>query len=223
MVAVVIGGAAVLGGAASIISGNKAADAAEKAANQANALYKSQYEQTRADLDPYRKTGENALSRVRDALGLEGEAGYARDVEAFRADPGYRYAVQQGTEAVETSAAARGGLFSGGTLKAIQDRGMNLADQGYSNYLSRLRDTAASGQNAAAQTGQFGAQAAAGQAGAVMSAGDAKAGAALNTGNSINNMLSQLAGTYGASTGGAFGGGGNTALGGYPRGYYVTK
>ena len=205
MVAVAIGGAAILGAGASIYSGNKAADAAEKAAAQSAALQKAQYEQTRADLGQYRDVGGNALSQLSKLYGFDGPDAQQAGFDQFRADPGYQYALNQGTQQVETSRAASGGLFSGGTLKAIQDRGMNLADQGYSNYLSRLRATAESGQNAAAQTGTFGANAAAGQGNALMAAGEAQAGAALNTGNTINNTLSQLAGTYGAYKGGAFG------------------
>ena len=57
--------------------------------------------------------------------------------EALRDDPGYQFRLQQGQKALETSAAARGGLLSGGTLKGIQDYAQGLASQEYGNVYAR--------------------------------------------------------------------------------------
>ena len=73
MVAVAIGGAALLGAGASIYSGNKAADAQTKAAAAGNRTLQKQHDQTRSDLSPYREAGASALGTYRDVLGLGGQ------------------------------------------------------------------------------------------------------------------------------------------------------
>ena len=52
-------------------------------------------------------------------------------------DPGYQYRMQEGTRALEGSAAARGGLFSGKTGKDLATFGQNLASQEYGQAYNR--------------------------------------------------------------------------------------
>ncbi len=52
-------------------------------------------------------------------------------------DPGYQFRLQQGQKALEASAAARGGLLTGGTSKAINDYAQNSASGEYSNVYNR--------------------------------------------------------------------------------------
>jgi hypothetical protein len=196
--------AAVVGAGASIYSSNKAADAQKKAAAQGNALQQQQYEQTRTDLAPYRDAGSSALSRYRDLLGFNGGDAANTALQGYTQSPFLPQLVKDSTNAVENSRAARGSLFSGGALGEIGQKASNLYLGDYNNYLSRIGGMADMGQSASAQTGTFGANSAANQAGALQNAGNAQAGAYINTGNSINNFLSQAAGTYGAYKGGAF-------------------
>lgn len=223
--AAILGGAALLGAGASAYGANKAASAQKKAAMQAGALQKQQYEQTRADLAPYRTTGGNALSAYASLHGLNGQDAYNSALSNYTESPFLSTLINRARDSVESSRAARGGLFSGGTAQAIGDRTGELYLGDFNNYLSRLGGMADNGQNAAAQTGQFGANAAAGQANSLMAAGNARANGAINTANSFNNLLGQLGGAYGASQGGAFGGsGGGGQWGGtaydilFPRG-----
>jgi len=197
-------GAAVIGAGASIYSSNKAADAQKEAAQQSGQVQKEQYEQTRADLSPYRDFGNKSSNFLNDAYGFNGQQGYDRTTQNFRADPGYAYAVSEGLKGVEGSAAARGGLYSGATLKALQTRGQGMADQGYNNWLGRYQSGQVTGQQAAAQTGSFGQTAAQGQAQAYTNAGNARAAGYINTANSIQGGLGQAASLYGAYRGGAF-------------------
>ncbi len=208
-VAAVLAATAVAGAGASIYSGNKAASAQKKAAAQAAATQKQQYEQTRADLAPYREGGASALGQYRDLLGFGGQ-GAAQDAwKGYTESPYLPMLRDRTVNAVENSRAARGNLFGGGTLGEIGDRVGELYLGDANNYLSRIGGMTDMGQSAAAQTGQFGANAASGQAQSMLSAGNARANAAINTANSVNNVLGQLAGTYGAYKGGAFGGGGS--------------
>lgn len=52
-------------------------------------------------------------------------------------DPGFQFRLQQGREALEGSAAARGTLRTGGTLQGILDYGQDLASQEYGNAFNR--------------------------------------------------------------------------------------
>lgn len=53
------------------------------------------------------------------------------------ADPGYQFRLEQGLGAIQNSAAAKGILNSGGTLKDLQNYGQNLASQEYGNVFNR--------------------------------------------------------------------------------------
>lgn len=52
-------------------------------------------------------------------------------------DPGYQFRLKQGMQALENSAAARGGLLSTGTAKDINDYAQNYASNEYSNVYNR--------------------------------------------------------------------------------------
>lgn len=76
---------------------------------------------------------------------------------AFRAAPGYQFGLDQGTKAVEASAAARGGLNSGATLKALQKFGNDYADQqGYTPYMNKLASLWGGAQTAVGNIGGAG-------------------------------------------------------------------
>jgi hypothetical protein len=57
--------------------------------------------------------------------------------QALANDPGYQWRMDQGRKALEASAAARGGLFSGATGKALVDYGQGLASQEYDKAYGR--------------------------------------------------------------------------------------
>lgn len=66
---------------------------------------------------------------------------YGRDfgMADFQQDPGYAFRQSEGMKALERSAAARGGLLSGKTLKGIQRFGQDLASQEYANAFNRYQ------------------------------------------------------------------------------------
>ena len=202
--AAIIGGSALLGAGASVYGANKAASAQKKAANQASQIQKDQYEQTRADLAPYRDTGSNALSQYQSLLGLNGQEKAQQALQGYTQSPYLSQLIKDTQAGVDASSAARGGLFSGATAQAIGNKTGQLYLGDYNNYLSRIGGLVDTGQNAASQTGQFGANAAAGRSNAAMQAGNAQAGGWINAANGVNNALSQGASLYGAYKGGMF-------------------
>lgn len=59
------------------------------------------------------------------------------DAQSFYQDPSYQWRKQQGMDNIQAQAAAGGGLFSGATLKALNDYNSNLASQEYGNAWQR--------------------------------------------------------------------------------------
>lgn len=211
-VAAAIAGAAVIGGATSIISGNKAANAAKDTSAAQIAESRRQYDQTRADYAPYRETGYSALSKLASMYGVGGAPATDMSAEVMKT-PGYGFRLEQGVKAAERSAAARGALGSGGTLKAIQRYGEGLASSEYENYANRLAALAGIGQSATGSTAAAGA-AASGQINqALGQAGAARASSYANTGSAINGTVNNLASLYLYNQGGGFG---PTTYGGTP-------
>lgn len=65
----------------------------------------------------------------------------APTAESVLSDPGYQFRLNQGEQALNASAAARGVLRTGGTLKDILGYGQNYASQEYGNAYDRaVRD-----------------------------------------------------------------------------------
>ena len=61
----------------------------------------------------------------------------ARDPSQIANDPAYQFQLQQGLQGIERSAAAKGTLLTGGTLKAITGYGQGLASQYNDKYYGR--------------------------------------------------------------------------------------
>ena len=99
---------------------------------------------------PFREAGLAGQNRLLELLGIGGASGaqgYGKYASAeftpanFLAnqDPGYAFRMSEGMKALERSAAARGGLLSGATLKGTQRYGQDLASQEYQNAFNRYQ------------------------------------------------------------------------------------
>lgn len=232
--AAILGGAAI-GGLTSIVGGNKAAKAQQQAAQQSNdmakqisdqqiALQREQFNKAVELQQPMIDAGNTSRNRLMQMLGLS--AGGADNGSAmrdftmadFQADPGYQFRMSEGARGLERSAAARGGLLSGGALKDMERFSQGLASQEYgaaydrfntnrANKLNPLLSLAGSGQVAAGNAGQAGqnfansASGALGQFGAqagqnILGAGNARASGYVNTANAINGGIGQAVNGY---------------------------
>lgn len=100
---------------------------------------------------PAASVGDMALGRI-GMLNVgtpdEQRAAFA----AFRADPGYQFALSEGLRGVRQTQAGRGMLGSGETLKALTEYGQGLADQQFGNWYDRTAGLASMGQNAIGNT-----------------------------------------------------------------------
>jgi hypothetical protein len=72
-------------------------------------------------------------------FGKYATAEYTPEMFAKGIDPGYQFRLKEGMQGLERSAAARGGLLSGGTLKGIQRYGQDMASQEYQNAFNRYQ------------------------------------------------------------------------------------
>jgi len=144
-VAVVAAGAGVYGSTVSAGAATDAANTQAGAARDANATQLAMFNQTRADLEPYRGYGQTALLNLERTANqplsmrpytptptFTPPAPYTGPSEAdLRADPGYQFRVQQGQQALERSGASRGLTLSGGQLKDLTRFGQGLGAQEY--------------------------------------------------------------------------------------------
>ncbi len=82
----------------------------------------------------------------------EYQTGYTGDevTQRLQATPGYQFQMEQGTQAIARSQAARGRLASGNTDLAIQEYGQGLANTTYNQHLDRLYSIVAGGSGATA-------------------------------------------------------------------------
>jgi hypothetical protein len=210
MVAVAIGGAAVLGAGASIIGGNKAAKAQVTSTNAVISEEQRQADQTRADFAPWRTAGASALGALTNAYGLTGTSGSANPgavgteqgqpasgaYGGFFTSPGYAFRRDEGLKAIDRGAAASGRLGSGATIKAEQRYGDGLAASEYDAYTSRLAQLAGLGQSATAGTAAAGSTAAGNISSALISSGNARASSYTNTASAINSGLNNVMSAY---------------------------
>ena len=199
-----IGTAAVVGAGAAIYSANKQAGAVKSATNASIAQQGSEYQQTRADQAPWRTTGASALDQIAKLYGLDSvdangnvvKGSGKADFSSFSTSPDFQFNLGQGQDAINRSAAARGGLLSGAAVKAGETYATGLANQTFGDYVSRLSGVAGAGQTATNATQAAGTNMANQNSGALMTAGNARASAYGQVGQTIGNTANGLASNY---------------------------
>jgi hypothetical protein len=152
-------------------------DSQRKAANtQADA-----YASAQAAQQPWQLAGGWSVNELRNKL-AEGPGEYTKS-------PGYDFRLQEGVNALERGAAARGKQLSGAQEKALTRYGQDYATNDYQNWLNRWYDSlkpyqslAGLGQTSATAAGQFG-----------VGAGQSQAAGYLGQANTINSLMN----TYG--------------------------
>jgi len=151
-------GSSLIGASASRSAAGAQAAAADRASDAQERMFERQVELS----EPWRKAGEQALNKL---IPLTDYTPFS--MAQFQADPGYGFRMSEGMKALERSAAARGGLLSGASMKGIQRFGQDLASQEYTNAFNRyqteraarlqpLQSLAGVGQTTAQQIGEAG-------------------------------------------------------------------
>lgn len=180
--AVIGAGGSLLAAGSQADASQHAADTSAAATNQATQAQLSMYNQTRSDLSPYVQGGYSALPALQSFLGPQGPInstlgqlsglygangplstllglgpnGAAGATSQLAQMPGYQFALSQGQQALDRSAASRGLVLSGGQLKDSQSFGQGLASQQYGNTISQLEGYGSGLGGLAAQYGTYG-------------------------------------------------------------------
>jgi hypothetical protein len=202
---------AVGGGLIASSAAKKAARAQEQASQNAAAVQREMFEKQTALQEPFRQAGLTAQQQIMQLLGIGGDQaapGYGSlaksfGTDQFQQDPGYAFRQSEGMKALERSAAARGGLLSGGTLKGIQRFGQDLASQEYQNAFNRyqveraarlnpLQSLMGSGQSAANTLTSAAGNLGQGIAGTEMAGGQARASGYVGSANALAGALGSI-------------------------------
>lgn len=193
-----------------LLGADEQAEATESAANisaassaAATKLQRDIYEQTRKDQEPWRLAGVNALGQLSTGTAPGGELLRPFAMTDYQADPGYAFRLKEGMRGLEQSAAARGSLLSGNTLKGITGYGQEMASQEYqnaynryqtgqANQFNRLASMSGLGQTATAALGQAGSAYGTNVGNITMQGGANQANAALMGGQTRASMYQGL-------------------------------
>lgn len=214
--AAVIGAAAALGGGAIAAGGaKKAGKMQERAADKATVAQKAALDRQIELQEPFRQAGMTAQNEIMQYLGIGGDKnapGYGSLAKSFdelyggdkfQQDPGAQFRQSESLKALERSAAARGNLLSGATMKGITRFSQDLASQEYQNAFNRyqiernaklnpLQSLMGAGQSATnvmtGNVGQFGQN----EASNIYNAGQARASGYIGQANALASALGQV-------------------------------
>lgn len=233
-VAVAIAGGAIVGGLVTSDASRRAANKQADAASQANQLAAEQYQQTRTDLMPWMRAGQQALPQLQAGTQPGGWAVQPFGLQQFHQSPAYQFNLQQGMQAIDKAAAARGNYYAPATLEDVAkfSQGLvsneymnayNMYNQDVNNQWGRLFALSGSGQAAANQTGAFGANATNIMGQNTIGAGNAQAAGTIGQANAITGSMGDIYNAWltnqilrqgvGASQASLYGGG-NVSYGG---------
>jgi len=211
-----VAGAMIVGGGISAYGANRAAETQAGAARESGAiqsdvadrqlaLQRQQYEESVQRQKPFLTAGTNALARMQAGEFAQPGA-FSFGVKDYQADPGYAFRLSEGQKALERTAAARGGLISGGALKAATRYGQDMGSQEYQNAYSR----ALTGYNANVARSDTGYNRLAGMAGVGQTTGQQLGVAGQNYATGASNIL----GNYGQGASNALMAGGQATAAG---------
>jgi len=155
LAAVVPAVAGLAGGIMQSGAQDRATQAQTTAAKNALGFAQNQWNTAQAQMAPYYQAGVAAIPEMQKVAMTAGQidptqaSGYNPittltspgqfqfNTTGSMADPSYAWRLNQGLDAVNASAAAKGGYFSGNTGKALLDYGQGAASQEYQNQFNR--------------------------------------------------------------------------------------
>lgn len=125
----------------------------------------------------------------------------------FQADPGYQFRLDQGQQALERSAAAKGGLLSGGFSKDLTNYSQGVAAQEYGNAYdrynanndrtyNRLAAISGTGQTASNNVGAAAQNYGNNASSNIIGAGNATASGIIGGANAFTNAIGQGVSSY---------------------------
>jgi len=197
--------ASLIGSGLSASAAKSAAGESAAAADRATQLQQKIYEESVARQQPFLQTGTEFFNRLAAV-----QRGGPEAQQFLQMDPGYQFRLSEGLKALDRQAAARGGLISGGALKAAQRYGQDLGSQEFGAAYNRLASMANVGPQAAGVMSNLGQNYATNVGNIYQQQGNTAANAALARGSAYAgglNQLGYLAGRYYGQPSGAAAGG----------------
>lgn len=210
-----VAGATVVGSLIGASGNRSAASMQADAAIRAGEIQKQMFDEQMRLQEPYRQAGLTGQNKLMQLLGLGGDAGaadygkYGKDFSMadYTADPGYAFRLSEGMKQLGHTAAGRGGLISGGTMKGLQDYVQGSASQEYGNAFARyqaeraarlqsLGNLMSSGQAAASNQAAGAGNYATNAGNTIMAAGNAIGAGTLGAANTLAGGLGTAASAY---------------------------
>lgn len=199
--AVAITGAGLMAGGMGVQGyfANKSSKKAAKAQANAMAAYLAQMRMGRDKAisyqQPYEQAGRSGLNLLQQYLTGDPTATQNR----LEQSPGYQFRLQQGQNSIQNLLASRGGLKSGGAMKALEEFAQGTASQEFGNQVGYLQGLAGIGQNAATAMGNAEMMAGTNMANAsqqgILGQGMAMANRDAQMGNIIGGGMGQIGGS----------------------------
>ena len=222
-------GASIFGSVNSSNAANDAAQLQYKSAEDALQFQKDEFSTQQQNIAPWLSAGKQSLGTLMGDFqnGTFGPGSIQApgafkppSLQDARNSPGYQFELGQGISAIQRSAAARGGLGSGSTLKGLESFGTGLADSTYGDVFNRslatygaglqgyqaqlagqsqayneLAGISGTGQNAAQSINSTGTQVAQNVGSLMTQQGNALAGGVVGSANGINQGVSGATGS----------------------------
>jgi hypothetical protein len=193
-------------------SAGKAGEAAAAGYERGAQFNKQMYDDAVARASTQMEAGDAATNRLMELLGVgpnTGAQGYGQfggpfTMETFKADPFYQYSLNQGVKDLERTAAARGGLLSGSTIRGYKDVQSKEYENAMNRYFANKASTLSpfqqlSGQqvNVLGQLANVGTNVGSNVARMYGAGGEAKASQYLTQGNILGDAIGSGSQQYG--------------------------
>ena len=210
-VAVIGGGATLLGAGIGADSARRAANAQKDATEAAIREQGRQYDVNRTDLAPWREAGTGAIGQLSGMMQPGGDLTRKFTLSDFMSDPvtqaSYQSGLERGTQAIDRMGGATGSRNSGAQLKALSRFGTDYtgtkAGESYSRFYgdqdriyNRLAGIAGTGQTATDLGVKAGSNIAGNISELISAQGNARGAAAIAQGNALSGGISSIGNWY---------------------------
>jgi len=193
-------GSSIGGGILGSRASKKAAEIQAGATDRATQMQWDQYNQQRADSQPWMDAGREALGTLRSMTQPGGEFARPISVGDVQAEPGYQFGMDQGLKATGRQLAKLQGRNGGATLKALTRFGTDYGATKYNDAWNRanadrgfrfnaLAGMSGVGQQAVGQVSSAGMNAATNAGNMATSGGAARAAGIVGSANAIGNGI----------------------------------
>lgn len=179
----------------------------KSAGKKATQSLNDSYTDVQGMYSPYVQGGNQAYGNLLALSGVGGPGAMQTASDQFRSSPGYMEGLNEGIGAIDRSAAGRGGIMSGNTLRDLTRFGNDYASKGFGDYYNRIAGIANQGYNATGATAGARQNLGQGVAGIQQNEGNQLANADLASGGFLQNLIGSGLGAAGYALGGGFGNG----------------